>query len=92
MLFCYIISCELHPLLYRTNYYFSCIFHQQPMIRIKRRVIDCLCNWTFCLMPGFLFGDAKVSKKKDAMLMLMFFFPKKSVKSFFQRKVISSVR
>ena len=26
----------------------------------------------------FSFGDAKVSKKKDAMLMLRFFFPKKS--------------
>ena len=42
------------------------------MIRIKRKVIDCLCNWTTCDMPGFLFGDAKVSKKKDAMLMLSF--------------------
>ena len=29
-------------------------------------------------MPGFSFGGAKVSKKKDAMLMLRVFFPKKS--------------
>ena len=35
----------------------------------------------------FSFRDAKVSKKKDAMLMLRFFFsPKKSVKSFFPKK------
>ena len=31
----------------------------------------------------FSFGGAKVSKKKDAMLMLRFFSPKKSVNSFF---------
>ena len=29
-------------------------------------------------MPGFFIRDAKVSKKKDAMLMLRFFFPKRS--------------
>ena len=34
-------------------------------------------------MPSFSFGDANVSKKKDTMLMLRFFFSKKSAKSFF---------
>ena len=38
--------------------------------------------------PVFSFGDANVSKKKDAMLMLRFFFSKKSAKSFFFPKKI----
>ena len=42
------------------------------MIRIKREVIDCLCNWITSVVSGFSFEDAKVSKKKDAMLMLSF--------------------
>ena len=41
-------------------------------------MIDCVIGPPL-LCQGFLFGDAKVSKKKDAMLMLSFFcFPKKS--------------
>ena len=37
MLFCYISSCVLNPLLYTTNQYFSCMFHRPLMIRIKTK-------------------------------------------------------
>ena len=52
IIFCYISSCVLNPLLYTTNQCFPCMFLITPMIKIKTKMINFLCNCPASVVPS----------------------------------------
>ena len=81
MLFWYIYSCVLNPLIFKTNQCFPCMFHRPLMMIITAKMINFLCNFPPLWYQVLECVYAKVSIKPDTMLLLSHFCFSKYLRS-----------